>query len=193
MPMDIRFTSSQAVELVVPDYPIHIANYLRQPKRVVNALAASSQIDPLSEDLYRLSMRPLKFMSLRLQPVVDMRVWADSEAVIHVQSVKCDLRGMEYVNDKFLLTLRGQLYPTQIHGATYLKGIADLAVEVELPPPFTFTPRPILETAGNGLLVSVLSTIKHRLMNQLLADYQEWAIAQSNLTPPQSTTLPVNP
>jgi Protein of unknown function (DUF1997) len=187
--MDIRFTSSQAVELVVPDYPIHIANYLRQPQRVVKALAASSQIDPLSEDLYRLSMRPLKFMSLSLQPVVDMRVWADSDAIIQVQSVNCNLRGMEYVNDKFQLILKGELYPTQVHGATYLKGLANLAVEVELPPPFNLTPRPILETAGNGLLVSVLSTIKHRLMNQLIADYKAWAIAQANLAKPSSETL----
>jgi hypothetical protein len=193
MPMDIRFTSSQAVQLVVPDYPLHIANYLRQPQRVVNALAASSQIEPIGEDVYRLSMRPLKFMSLSLQPIVDMRVWADSDAIIQVQSVNCNLRGMEYVNDKFQLILKGELYPTQIHGATYLKGLAQLTVEVELPPPFSLTPRPILETAGNSLLVSVLGTIKHRLMNQLIADYKTWAIAQSNLTQPTSGTLSVNP
>lgn len=188
--MDIRFTSSQAVELLVPDHPIHIANYLRSPERVVTALAASSQIDALGEDCYRQSMRPLRFMSLSIQPVVDMRVWADPESTINLRSVRCELLGMEYINDKFMLNLQGQLYPALKQGRTYLKGQADLAVEVELPPPFSFTPRPLLETAGNGLLVSVLSTIKQRLMHQLLVDYQKWASEQVRLAQPSFDGLP---
>ena len=50
---------------------------------------------------------------------------------------------------------------------------------VELPPPFTLTPKAILETTGNGLLKSVLLTIKQRLMHQLLLDYHQWANAET--------------
>jgi hypothetical protein len=173
-----RFAGSQTVELVVPEQPIHIQHYLRQPQRIVNALAASSQIEQLSDDCYRLKMRPLKFMHLSVQPIVDMRVWADSDGTIHLNSVACEIRGVEYINQRFSLDLVGKLQPVQSNGLTYLKGKADLEVQVELPPPFLMTPRPLLEAAGNGLLKSVLMTIKQRLMHQLLLDYRRWANAK---------------
>ncbi|MGB7379631.1 MAG: DUF1997 domain-containing protein, partial [Rivularia sp. (in: cyanobacteria)] len=54
-----------------------------------------------------------------------------------------------------------------------------LEVQVELPPPFSFTPKSILETTGNGLLKSVLLTIKQRLLRQLLVDYRHWVELQT--------------
>ncbi|MBD2078998.1 DUF1997 domain-containing protein [Leptolyngbya sp. FACHB-17] len=180
--MDTRFSASLGVEIVVPDQPIHITNYLRRPQRVVNALAASSQIEPLDEEIYRLKMRSLNFMTLSIQPVVDLQIWATETAAINLRSIACELRGIEY--DQFLLSLHGQLSPYQQHGLTYLKGQADLAVEVELPPPFTFMPRPLLETAGNSLLLSVLSTIKQRLLYQLLEDYRNWVALQMETNTP---------
>jgi hypothetical protein len=176
--MDIRFTASQAVELVVPEQPIHIANYLKQPQRVVNALAASSQIETLDNNYYRLEMRPLSFMTLSIKPAVDLQVWVDDAARVNVQSTHCELQNMEYINERFMLNLRGQLYPIQQHGATYLKGQANLVVEVELPPPFLLTPRSLLETAGTSLLQSVLGTFKQRLLRQLILDYRHWVDAQ---------------
>ena len=192
--MDIRFTASQSVEIIVPDQPIAIAHYLRQPQRVVTALAASSRIEPLKDDQFRLTMRPLNFMSLSIQPTVDMRVWADSDAAINVKSIACEIRGVEYINQRFSLNLVGQLYPTQVNQTTYLKGKADLEVQVELPPPFLLTPKILLERAGNGLLLNVLSTIKQRLLHQLLLDYRNWATSQAGVeSAPRQVLLPVNP
>jgi hypothetical protein len=190
--MDTRFSAALEVEIIVPEQPIHITNYLRQPQRVVNALAASSQIERLSEDVYRLKMRQLNFMTLSIQPVVDIRVWATEAAAINLQSIACELRGVEYMQDKFSLNLEGQLSPCQQHGATYLKGQANLVVQVELPPPFTFMPRSLLETAGNGLLMSVLSTIKQRLLQQLLNDYRGWVALQME-TGAATDSIVVNP
>ncbi len=191
--MDTRFSASLGVEIVVPEQPIHITNYLRQPQRVVSALAASSQIESMGEEIYRLKMRQLNFMTLCIQPVVDMRVWATEMAAINLQSIACELRGMEYVQEKFSLDLKGRLSPCQQHGATYLKGQADLVVQVELPPPFTFMPRSLLETAGNGLLMSVLSTIKQRLMQQLLADYRNWVAVQMETGKVNDPSIAINP
>ncbi|XWK86536.1 MAG: DUF1997 domain-containing protein [Phormidium sp.] len=173
--MHTRFDASQSVEIAVPQQPIPIQHYLRQPKRLVQALVDVNRIEQLSEEVFRLKMRPLAFMTLMIQPTVDMRVWADSDGVVNLESVACEIRGIEYINQRFALNLRGRLSPYQINGITYLKGKADLQVQVELPPPFWLTPKPILETTGNGLLKSVLLTIKHRLMQQLLLDYATWA------------------
>ncbi|MCY7323380.1 MAG: DUF1997 domain-containing protein [Phormidesmis sp. CAN_BIN36] len=189
--MDIRFAASQSVEIIVPEQPVPIAHYLRQPQRVVNALAASSRIESLNDDQFRLTMRPLSFLSLSIQPTVDMRVWADSSAAINVKSIGCKIRGAEYINQRFSLNLVGKLYPTQVNQTTYLKGKADLEVQVELPPPFLLTPKFLLERAGNGLLLSVLSTIKQRLLHQLLLDYRNWATSQVEATPRQ-TVFPIN-
>lgn len=188
--MDTRFSASLGVDLVVPEQPIHIENYLRQPQRVVNALAASSQIEPLGEDVYRLKMRQLNFMMLCIQPVVDMRVWLTEPATINLKSIACEVRGIDYNRDKFSLDLNGQLAPYQQHGMTYLKGKADLVVQVELPPPFTFMPRSLLETAGNGLLMSVLTTIEQRLLKQLLEDYRNWVSVQMRTSSSPDPVVP---
>ncbi|MEJ1938929.1 DUF1997 domain-containing protein, partial [Nostoc sp. NIES-2111] len=174
-----KFTASQPVEIAVPDQPIPIQHYLRQPQRLVNALVDHKRIQQLSEEIFRLKMRPLSFMSLSIQPTVDMRVWAESNGTIYLRSVACEIRGFEYINQRFSLNLRGYLSPYQSNTGTRLEGRADLEVQVDLPPPFSLTPKPILETTGNSLLKSVLLTVKQRLLHHLLADYRQWVISQT--------------
>lgn len=186
-----RFTACQTVEMAVLEQPIPIQHYLRQPQRVVSALAASSQIEPLGEDLFRLKMRPLSFMALTMQPIVDLKVWAESDGTVHVQSVGCEIRGVDYINQRFKLSLVGKLQPHQVNGTTVLKGKADLEVQVDVPPPIAFTPRPILEATANGLLKSVLLTVKQRLMHHLLADYAAWAVS-TPAAPIAPHALPTN-
>ncbi len=179
--MDIRFTASQSVDIPVVEQPVPIQHYLRQPQRLVRALASSSRIEHLGNDLFRLKMRPLAFMMLSLQPTVDIKVWAESDGSVRLRSQSCEILGIEYINERFALNLSGKLQPCTVAGMTHLQGRADLEVMiVELPPPFLFTPRPILEATGNGLLKSVLLTVKQRLAHQLVSDYQLWANTQSS-------------
>ncbi|MDJ0735558.1 MAG: DUF1997 domain-containing protein [Nostocaceae cyanobacterium] len=180
--MPSKFVASQSVEIPVPQQPIPIQHYLRQPQRLVNALVDPSRTKLLADDIFRLKMRPLSFMSLSIQPTVDMRIWAESNGTIYLRSLSCEILGIEYINQRFDLNLKGHLSPFQIGKDTRLQGRADLEVEVELPPPFSFTPKPILETTGNGLLKSVLLTIKQRLLHQLLVDYRRWVILQTEET-----------
>lgn len=177
--MATKFTASQSVEIAVPQQPIPIQHYLRQPQRLVKALVDNSRIQQLSEEVFRLKMRPLTFMSLSIQPTVDMRVWAESNGIIYLRSVGCEILGLEYINQRFSLNLRGYLSPNQSNTGTRLQGKADLEVQVELPLPFSLTPKPILEATGNGLLKSVLMTVKQRLLHQLLVDYRQWVISQT--------------
>ncbi len=177
--MATRFTASLSVEIAVPKQPIPIQHYLRQPQRLVNALVDPTRIEQLSEEVFRLKMRPMNFMTLSIQPTVDMRVWAESNGIICLRSVGCEILGVEYINQRFDLNLKGHLFPYERSGDTFLKGKADLEVEVELPPPFSFMPTSILEATGNGLLKSVLMTVKQRLLHQLLVDYRYWVISQT--------------
>lgn len=174
-----RFNASQSVEFAVPEQSIPIQHYLRQPQRLVRALVDSSRIEQLSEEVFRLKMRPLTFFALSLQPTVDLRVWSEANGTINLRSLGCEIRGTEYINQRFTLNLTGYLSPELSKTGTRLKGNADLEVQVELPFLLAFTPKPMIEAAGNGLLKSVLQTIKQRLLHQLLADYCQWVSDQT--------------
>lgn len=170
-----HFFASQSVEIPVPEQTVPISHYLRQPQRLVHSLVEPSRMEQLSPEKFRLKMRPREFMMFRLQPTVDLRVWAKADGTIHLASVGCEIRGVDYINQRFALDLVGKLSPCEVNGITYLKGKADLNVQVDVPPPLDMTPQMILETTGNGLLHSILLSIKQRLTQQLLLDYRRWA------------------
>lgn len=174
----IRFHASQSVSIALRDQPLPVEQYLSQPQRVVKALVEPSRVQVLEPELFRLQMRPFSFMTIHIQPVVDIRVWSEPDGTIRLQSVKCEICGNEYVNQRFQLFLNGFLSPIATAAGTRLEGNARLSVEVELPPPLLLTPRTILEASGNGLLRSVLLTVKQRLSRQLLVDYASWVSSQ---------------
>lgn len=179
----VRFTASESVNLTVPPENTPIQYYLRQPRRLVEAIANPKLMTPLSENRFHLKMRPLNFLDMyHFQPSAVLKVIADNSGMVTLTSESCEVIGNDYINDRFSLSLKGKLYPVEEQGTTYLQGRADLIVDVDLPPPLWFTPRPMLETTGNGLLKSVLMRIKQKLMNQLISDYRQWA----NQTTPSS-------
>jgi Protein of unknown function (DUF1997) len=176
--MRATFTGSQSVHLLVPQAAVPIQHYLRQPHRLVSALAEQSQIEALGKGYYRLKMKPRQFLMFSLQPTVDLEIQAKADGTVLLASHACEVRGVDFINHRFQLNLNGVLTPTEKQGQTYLEGRADLQVQVDLPPILWMTPKPILQTAGNGLLRSILVTVKQKLMYQLVVDYQAWARAE---------------
>ncbi|MDG2991816.1 DUF1997 domain-containing protein [Candidatus Synechococcus calcipolaris G9] len=173
--MYLNFSATQTVALDVPTQPTPIQHYLRQPKRLVYALTDPSRVEFLGENSFRLKMRPLNFLMVSLQPVVDLEVKTRADGRLTLRSLDCEIRGVDYINRRFRLDLAGHLRPQKTEQGIRLIGLADLRVGVDMPPPLSLTPMPILEATGNGLLKSVLLTIKQRLMNQLIFDYKSWA------------------
>ena len=96
---------------------------------------------------------------------------------------------MDYINQRFQLSLEGTLAPTRKGNATRLEGQADLGVTVVLPPGLWMTPKPILVATGNGLLKSILMTVKQRLVQQIVVDYQTWCKTVSQSTPNASANV----
>jgi Protein of unknown function (DUF1997) len=191
--MQVEFIAHQSLELTVAEHGVPISHYLRQPRRLVNALVDPSQIEYLGEGLFCLKMRPINFLHITLQPMVQMQVWAEADGTLYIQSTACEIRGVDYIDRRFHLDLVGKLVPTSVQGKSELQGRADLSVQVDLPPAFWFTPKPILEAAGNGLLRSVLMTVKQRLTHQLLVDYSQWAqnISQPDLAAADPLQKPI--
>ncbi|HIK34768.1 MULTISPECIES: DUF1997 domain-containing protein [unclassified Thermosynechococcus] len=172
--MYLEFKASQSVRLSIETPTAPLQHYLRQPRRLVYALTDPTRVEFLGSDCFRLKMRPLNFLMVSLQPTVDLAVHANSDGSLQLRSLGCEIRGVDYINRRFRLALEGYLSPQATANGTDLIGLADLQVGVDIPPPLDLTPRPILEATGNGLLKSVLLTIKQRLSQHLVADYQRW-------------------
>ncbi|AFZ35824.1 Protein of unknown function DUF1997 [Stanieria cyanosphaera PCC 7437] len=173
--MQVCFKASETVEILIEEQEVPVQHYLRQPQRLVKAIANPQLMKQLAENLYELKMRSLNFMEIyHFQPIVILKVWSDTQGNVYLKSQACEIKGIEYINRRFSLQLKGILYPEINQNKTCLKGQADLEVKVELPPPLMLTPKPLLEMAGHQLLKSVLVRIKQKLVTQLLKDYHQW-------------------
>ncbi|MGB3695785.1 MAG: DUF1997 domain-containing protein [Spirulinaceae cyanobacterium] len=173
--MSISFTASENLQLGVVEKSVPIKHYLRQPQRLVKAIANPKLMTQLGKERFELRMNPLNFMEMyHFQPVVVLKVWSSSKGTVYLKSESCKIEGNNYINDRFSLDVTGKLSPQEQQGRTLLVGRADLEVRVDLPPLLQFTPNIVLEKAGNGLLKSVLLRIKQTIKSQLIQDYQQW-------------------
>jgi hypothetical protein len=161
---------------------VSIKHYLRQPHRVVHALAEPKQLERLSDTCYRFKMKSRQFLHLNLQPIVDIELLAKTDGTILLESCHCELKGIEFINQRFELGLVGILQPIQRGSKTILAGHVDLQVDVDVPPLLVMTPKAILEATGNSLLKSILLTVKQRLVHHLIQDYLAWAAQEEQLT-----------
>ena len=180
--MYVSFNESESVQIAVKNSATPIEHYLRQPKRLVEAIADPQLMKQISNELYELKMRPINFMEMyHFQPVVLLKVWSSSNGSVYLKSEDCQIKGIDYINQRFSLKLKGVLYPQEFPEQTILKGQADLEVKVELPTALMFTPKPLLEITGNQILKRVLGRIKHKLSSQLIQDYYAWSSQETQL------------
>ncbi|MGB5916610.1 MAG: DUF1997 domain-containing protein [Phormidesmis sp.] len=170
----VRFSASQAVTISVPTQPLSIEDYLNEPERLVYALIDPQHVERINPNLFRVKVRALKFLGLSIQPVCDIEVWLDA-GTVRLRSNRCQLEGYENFNQKFSMNMQGYLVSQQTAQGKRLRGQANLIVSVDLPQAMSFTPKPLLERTGNGLINGILVALKQRLMRQLIADYCAWA------------------
>ncbi|NEO87262.1 MAG: DUF1997 domain-containing protein [Spirulina sp. SIO3F2] len=192
--MKIRCVASEPVTIPVTEAKVPIQHYLRQPQRLVHAIADPRLMDVLDGDRYRLRMHPLNLLELyHFQPTVILKVQANSQGVVNLHSEDCTIQGIDYINDRFNLNVDGKLMPVVKDAQTYLKGLAVAEVTVDIPPFLMLAPLPILEKAGEQLVKGVLGRIKQRLLSQLLKDYRAWAQdAPTALAPTAQSSLSIS-
>ncbi len=174
-----HFQVSQTLKMVVPNEVIPIEQYLRQPQRLVQAITDSSRIQQLAPSHFRLRLRPLEFMMLRIEPKVDLQVWTEAKGILHLKALDCEIRGAQFLQESFGLELAGTLSPHRRGSETELSGKAYLKVQVEVPPPLKLIPESVLESSGRAFLKGILLTIKYRLERQLVQDYRRWVKGNS--------------
>lgn len=170
-----QFHASQTLKMSVPNQAKPIEHYLRQPQRLVHAITDASRMEALGDSIYRLSLRPLRFMSLKFEPIADLKVIALTDGTLSLEALDCQIRGADALNRSFAMQLQGSLSPQRQGDCTELTGKADMTVWVEVPPPLHLMPQSVLVPAGQTFLSGLLQTIKHRIERQLVRDYRVWA------------------
>jgi hypothetical protein len=192
--MNVSFSAQESLSLSLREPLPALQHYLRQPQRLVTAIADPQLMETLGENRFRLKMRPLSFLDLyHFQPTVTLKVWANATGTVYLESEDCEIRGVDYINHRFALTLKGRLAPYRRDEETLLQGKADLTVSVDLPQALWLTPTPLLEMAVQGLLRGVLGRIKQRLLIQLLEDYRRWSGQNQEINPPILGNNPLDP
>lgn len=184
-----EFHASKTLNLLVPNEVIPIEHYLRQPQRLIHAITDPKRIEQVEDLVYRLSLRPLSFLGINIEPTADLRVWTQSDGTLHLESIACEVKVpdyLSYVNHSFSMALRGSLQPQRRHNGTELNGQANLSVQVELPAPIKFMPDAVLDSAGRTFLGGILGTIQHRIERQLVEDYRVWVVATQTRSVPSS-------
>lgn len=177
----VRFSASQSVSISVPQQPLPIETYLSEPDRLVYALVDRQQVEMLEPTLFRMRMRSIRFFSVSVRPICDIKVWLEGETV-RLSSNHCEVEEYDLLNDSFSLNLQGYLAVQPTPKGKKLRGQANLIVSIELPPVLKFTPRVLVEKTGSSILNGILITMKQRLMRQLIDNYSAWAIAESKVS-----------
>lgn len=174
-----RLFTSQVVEIKVPRAAYPIESYLEQPDRLLRTIAPGDRMNLLENGNYRLVILPMNVLGLNISPVVDLAVWVDKDRKVQVESVGCEIRGVESLRDRFDFKLMGELYTIHTPNQVLLRGSALLKIEIELPMPFKIMPRSIVEGAGNAVLEAMLNTVKGRMLKYVVDDYQAWVKERS--------------
>jgi hypothetical protein len=180
----LRLAAQQSMTLQVKTEPISLSHYLKQPQRLIHALMHPQQVETLGTSCFRFHLKGIQFLVLHVKPVVDLQVDVTQPNVLRVRSVNCQIPDNDFVNEHFHLALVGTLQLQEAGTITQVRGQADLAIAVDLPPVLQLTPTPFLEATGNQILKGVLLTMKQRLLRQLAADYQRWNAQQGEIAAP---------
>mgnify|MGYP002853449306 FL=1 len=168
MVMPLAFSAGQRLDLPVDRNHQHLAAYLQQEERVVEALLDARQLTKLGPGTYRYTVTSLQVFQLQVKPVVSLQVHTDKGS-LHMRALDCELEGLGVVQD-FSLTLDATLI-CDAHG---LSGDARLDVQVSQPPLLKLIPRKALEKTGESLLGGILLGIKTRVGQQLMTDFRAW-------------------
>ncbi|SBO43609.1 DUF1997 domain-containing protein [Cyanobium sp. NIES-981] len=166
--MPLAFRASQQLQLGVCHQKDRLVRYLAEEERVVKALLDPSQLERLAPGRYRYAVSHLEVFQLKIQPVVELHTRLEPGR-LELEASDCQLEGLGLVDD-FQLQLGSWL----VAGDEGLEGEANLAVSVSQPPLLRLIPPRVLEATGRSVLAGILRSIKGRVGQQLVADFECW-------------------
>lgn len=180
----MEFGARDEVELFVDEEHGHMHRYIMQsPERVILSTWDSDLVDRKAQNVFRLTTRPVQFVTLNLQPCIELMVWPEDEQ-LHIKSMDCSILGVEHVlGRKFAESLKvevtGRLKAVpDVRGnkgrSVRLVGEVVFFTSGQLPFLLAMTPRPVLESAAFTVNKRIMSYAKTRFINNLAEDFGRW-------------------
>lgn len=181
----MEFGARDEVELVVYEEHDYMHRYITQsPERVILSTWDSDLVDRKEQNVFRLTTRPVQFVSLNLQPCIELMVWPEDEQ-LHIKSIDCSILGVEHVlgkkfADSLKVEVTGRLKAVpEVRGnnnraAVRLVGEVVFFTSGQLPFLLAMTPRPVLESAASTVNKRIMSYAKTRFINNLAEDFERW-------------------
>ena len=155
----------------------------------------AQRIERLGEDTFRCYVDGFKFLTLKVEPVVDVCVTVGPRGPT-VTLLGARLAGSpraEAVNDKFAVT-RVNAVRWEEEGESGLgrRIRSDASIELALEVPGwagALLPMPALEAAGGRVMQRVLDAMVPRFLAQLAVDYGAWARGEERMPTDGSLSL----
>lgn len=170
--MAVAFSARQQLRLPVNEHADSLRAYLNDERRVVEALLDPTQLEILGPGHYRYHVTRVQLFHLQIHPVVEIQA-RHHQGRLELDSLHCQLEGLGLVED-FQLQLNSWL----VAAPGGLEGEAALAVSGRQPALLGLIPQRLLEASGRSLLNGILANIRHRVSQQLVADFQQWCLSE---------------
>jgi hypothetical protein len=146
-------------------------------------------VDRTGRDVFRLTTKPMQFVTLNLQPSIDVKVSTGGEALV-VESLAHSMNGMEQLlgqrfADSLKIDVKGKLRAVAVTGTgtgltkTKLVGDVQFFTSGQLPLLFSLTPRPVLEGAAVAINRRIMSYAKGKFVQNLARDFDAWALVEA--------------
>jgi len=162
-----------------------VSDWLSDEKRVAMSIWDEKLIKDLGDSVYRLEVVTLQFITIKLAPQVDNRMWTEKDAsgipVFRVQSIDFDpniqvLPGINIPASSFGIDIEvvGELRPSA--NGKGLEGKIGFMTSGSLTPPMRLLPEPALRTASNVLCTTITDFAIANFQKGVKAKYREYQL-----------------
>ena len=163
-----------------------IAGWLSDERRVALSIWDPKLITDMGKSVYQLRVMTLQFITIQLQPTVELKMWTDSHnglPVFSLQSIAFDpnlqiLPGISVNADSLgiVIEVAGDLRPTE--DGKGVMGKISFQTAGELPPPMRLLPEPAFKAASDSICDTITKFAVESFQRGAIAKYKEYVATQ---------------
>jgi hypothetical protein len=165
-----------------PDLPA-VQSWLGDERRVALSIWDEKLIQELGSNVFRLKVMKLQFVTIQLQPSVDVKMWtevsSDGNPTFRLQSVAFEpnlqvLPGVNLSASSLGIKIEvvGELQPTP--DGKGVTGKISFTTSGNLPPPMRLLPEPVLKAASDTINQTITQFAIQSFQRGAIAKYQEF-------------------
>lgn len=105
---------------------------------------------------------------------------SQSPGVVSMEATDCEITGSSHVeqlklNDLFNIKALVAFKASGTVATPTVTSEATFSLNIDVPPPFSFLPKPLLEGTGNAALSPIVSVLMNSFITSLVEDHKKWS------------------